>query len=95
MHASYEVTTATPVSAPALRYWEFSPPANGPAELYWAFGWEAVDSILKAHGNISDDEMNLIGECVNVALDVAMKAAGVPTFWLPQYEAATAHLKDA
>lgn len=97
MPASNEVTTVvreTSDPVPALRYWEvFS--CAGPADLYWSFAWEAVDGLLKVQGEINDEVMGIITDAVNVALDVALKAAHVPDSWLPQYEAATAHLKTA
>lgn len=98
MPDSTESTTTVLESVPAparVRYWEFFPPTDGPAGLYWCFAWEALDKHIESGSSLTDDEINLVTECVNLAVDVALKAAGVPNSWLPQYEAATAHLKGA
>lgn len=91
MPVSTESTTTTcEIPAPVRHYWELFA-TDGPADLYRGFAIDAVDAFLEPLGNIEEEQMN----AVNLALDVALKAAHVPDSWLPQYEAATAHLKAA
>lgn len=77
-----------------LPYWE-AYTTEGPADLYRGFALDAVDEILQESEPLEDDQIAILMQAVNVALSVVLSAAHVSTSWLPQYEAATAHLRDA
>lgn len=80
-----ESSVLTP--APVRHYWELFA-TDGPADLYRGFAIDAVDEFLKTQGHIEEQQFNRIMEAVNIAVDVALRAAHVPDSWLPQYEAA-------
>lgn len=84
--------SSEPVST--YHYWQVFA-VEGPAELYHGFAVAAVDEFLKIQGPISDEQTDLIRDVLGIGVSVALKAAGVADSWLPQYEAATAHLKHA
>ncbi len=97
MRPSNEVSTITEVldtPAPVRHYWNLFA-TDGHADLYRGFAMEAVDAYLKPLDNIEEEQLDIIMQAVNLAVGVALKAASVPDSWLPQYEAATAHLKTA
>ncbi len=90
MHASKE---STPSVVPTVRppYWS-GLPLSGPAELYRAFAFTALDEFLATQNEIDDEQMALIARSVEVAVGVALRAAGVSDSWLPMYRAAEGRL---
>ncbi len=96
MSGNNEVTTTvlkTPAltPAPVRHYWNLFA-TDGPADLYRGFAMDAVDAYLEPLGNIEEKQFNLLMDVVHVAVSTVLKAAHVSDSWLPQYEAATAHL---
>lgn len=97
MPVSTESTTTEvrETTAPPIRhYWNLFA-CDGPADLYRGFAVDAVDEFLKPYGNIEEEQFALMLDAIDVAVSTVLNAANVPTSWLPQYEAATAHLKGA
>lgn len=97
MSGNMETTAAVRESTepvPTRHYWELFA-CSGPAELYRGFALDAVDEFLKPYGGIEEEQFNLLIDAVHIAVSTVLNAANVPTSWLPQYEAATQHLKDA
>lgn len=86
--------SADPTPAPVRHYWELFA-TDGPADLYRGFAMDAVDEFLKPLGNIEEEQFNLLMDAVHVAVSTVLNAAHVPDSWLPQYEAATSHLRSA
>lgn len=81
------------ITPPNRHYWQVFA-VEGPFELYKGFAFDAVDIFLEDKGEIDEDQLALILAALNVGVTVALKAAGVSDSWLPQYEAAVAHLKE-
>ncbi len=65
---------------------ESADPAPAPVRHYWE---------LFATDGPADLYRGFAMDAVNVGVSVALKAAHVPDSWLPQYEAATSHLRSA
>ncbi len=100
MPGSTKTTTTTVLENPVLtpvpvrHYWELFA-TDGPADLYRGFAMDAVDVFLKPLGNIEEEQLALLLDAVNVAVSTVLNAAHVSDSWLPQYEAATSHLRSA
>lgn len=87
MSGNTESTTSSTPVVPTLHYWQLFA-TDGPADLYRGFAIDAVDEYLRTQGTITDEQMSIITECVNIAATVALRAAGVTDSWLPMYQAA-------
>ncbi|MBX3050839.1 MAG: hypothetical protein KF753_05155 [Caldilineaceae bacterium] len=86
MRPSIESTTevrTSSESAPTRHYWNLFA-TDGPADLYRGFAVDAVDEFLNTQGTITDEQMSIITECVNIAALTESEVREIRSKYAPQ-----------